>query len=92
VTIEGGTPATVTQTTEGATLTMLPKTNEWYFQNFNHDAKADERFGIEVTFNKPNDPIVTLDFELRDILTDVLQPVATTTRAYPELVFEFLIY
>jgi hypothetical protein len=75
-----------------AEITLVPFTDDvWYYNPTNLDEKADEKFGIELTVLKPEDPNVNITFELHDIVNDQLQPI-TTTKVFPALNFQFLIY
>ena len=61
---------------------FLPNTN----LNYNFVVKNPE-YSNELIFNKPANDVVNIVLEMRDILTDKIQPIAATTGIYPSYTY-----
>jgi hypothetical protein len=85
---DGSLPATVSQQNAFVTITVLPENNQWFHRRFTDNIQQDE-FNNELTAYIASSHTVDLKFELRDILTDQLQPVITEPngKVYPSLEF-----
>lgn len=75
------------------TITILPENNQWFHRRFTDNVNEDD-FNNELTAYLPQDTNMTLTLELRDILTNTLQPVITepNNKVYPSLEFVLDIY
>ncbi len=92
---DGTLPTRVTgQVNNTVTITILPENNTWFHKRFTDDIDEDEAQN-EITAYLPSHQInIDLTFELRDILTDKLQPVITEPngKVYPSIEFVLDIY
>lgn len=92
---DGTLPARVTvpQLNNVVTITILPENNQWFHRRLTDDVQEDD-FNNELTAYIPSSHIVDLKFELRDVLTDTLQPVITepNDKVYPSIEFVLDIY
>lgn len=85
---DGTLPSHINQTTNTITITVLPENNSWFHHRFTDDIIQDENQTILTAYN-PTNPIIDLTFELRDLLTNQLQPVIAepNNKVYPSLEF-----
>ena len=90
---DGTTPARVTQTNNTVTITVLPENNQWFQRRYTDNVHEDDD-NNELTAFIPSSHIVDLTFELRDILTDRLQPVIIEPngKVYPSIEIVLDIY
>jgi hypothetical protein len=73
-------------------LQPLNKTNQWFNIKKDDTMEDDRNYGIELTFTKPKEGyLVDITLELRDILTNKLQPIVAepNNKVYPSFVFTF---
>jgi hypothetical protein len=72
------------------TIQTLPLINQWYYVNRNdkHNNPDNSNLELSAYINKQN-PYINLTLELRDVMTDTLQPVITeiNNKVYPNLEF-----
>jgi len=95
VDVEGNPPQTYARVNFTCTLTMLPKvSNQWFMTRRKFDLANDDGYGIEAYFNKPKNDYIDLTIELRDLLTNKLQPVMAIPggRVLPPFTYIFDIY
>jgi hypothetical protein len=86
-------PASYTDVGNGnfpITIQTLPLVNQWYYVNRNdkHNNPDNSNLELSAYINKQN-PYINLSLELRDVMTDTLQPVIneTNNKVYPNLEF-----
>lgn len=74
-------------------ITVLPENNQWFHRRYTDNVHEDD-FNNELTAYIPSSHIVDLKFELRDILTNTLQPVIAEPngKVYPSIEFVLDIY
>jgi hypothetical protein len=74
-------------------IQVLPQTNQWFNKRISDDVEQDEN-NIELTCFMPTSPIINLEFQLRDILTDRLQPIVNEydNKVFPSLQIVLDIY
>jgi hypothetical protein len=74
-------------------IQILPDVNKWFNKQFTNDIEQDVN-NIELTCLMPTSPCINLEFQLRDILTDVLQPVISepNNKVFPSLQIVLDIY
>ena len=91
---DGIVPATVPQVNQFIQLQILPNSFQWFYKQFTSDIEQDNS-NLEITAYMPTtSPIISLEFQLRDILTDVLQPVIPepNDKVFPSLEIVLDIY
>lgn len=72
----------------GITLTQLPSFPNWY--NFKRNtSQIDDHQGNDAYIHKPDDNYLDFELQIRDILTDKIQPVLETTLQIPPFTFIF---
>jgi hypothetical protein len=73
-------------------IVTIPTDNQWFILNDIEDTEMDTS-NIELTACMPTSHLIDLTFELRDIMSDQLQPVVPNdNKVYPNLVFVLDIY
>lgn len=73
-------------------IVTIPTDNQWFILNDIEDTEMDTS-NIELTAYMPTSHLIDLTFELRDIMSDQLQPVVPNdNKVYPNLVFVLDIY
>jgi hypothetical protein len=67
-------------------IQILPENNQWFNKRFSDDIQEDNS-NLELTAYMPLQSSIELTFQLRDILTNQLQPVITETndKIYPSI-------
>jgi len=90
---DGSLPSRVTQLNNNVTITILPENNQWFQRRYTDNVNEDDN-NNELTAYIPSSHIVDLTFELRDILTDRLQPVIEEPngKVYPSIEIVLDIY
>lgn len=90
---DGSLPSRVTQLNNNVTITILPENNQWFHRRFTDNVNEDDN-NNELTAYIPKSDTIDLTFELRDILTNRLQPVITEPngKVYPSIEFILDIY
>ena len=90
---DGTLPARVNQTNNTVTITVLPEINNWFHRRFTDDVCEDDN-NNELTVYLPQHQFnIDLTLELRDILSDKLQPIVDpNNKVYPSLEFVLDIY
>lgn len=91
---DGSLPArTGAQYNGRVTITILPENNQWFHRRFTDNVQEDD-FNNELTAYMPKSDTIDLTFELRDILTNTLQPVIAEPngKVYPSIEFVLDIY
>jgi hypothetical protein len=79
---DGTTPARVTQANGTVTITVLPENNEWFMARYTDDVPFENY--LELSILPPTDPSnVQLTFQLRDLLTNQLQPAVNVDEVFP---------
>lgn len=85
---DGTLPARVNgQVNNLVTITVLPENNQWFHRRLTFDIEEDLE-DIELTAYNPQTSTINLTFELRDLITNQLQPVVSNSgKVYPSLNF-----
>jgi hypothetical protein len=87
-------PKIIGQVNNFVNIQILPENNEWFNKQITDDIEQDNS-NLEITAYMPSSsPIISLEFQLRDILTDVLQPVISepNNKTFPSIQIVLDIY
>jgi hypothetical protein len=90
----GGLPARITQSNGTVNINTFPEFQQWFTRRFTDDIHQDDN-NNELTAYLPKGFNVDITLELRDILTNRLQPVVVDNniqKVFPSLEFIFDIY
>lgn len=69
------------------TISILPLINQWFINN-SLNYQTDDKNNLQITcYNNKQDPNINLNFELRDLQLNKLQPIINEGRSYPNLEF-----
>jgi len=71
------------------TLTSVPAPGEWFPFTGGYSCRVEGSELHEVWFHNPRNGYLDFTIQLRDLLTDMLQPVLTTTKQFPVFQFKF---